>query len=165
ALQVVAENYSIYNDLPNKLKSDKEIVLLIMKLNDKFRYIPENLSADKEVALATIRDGSWWGFNYIKSDLREEIEKELDEIKKFSNGQIKLAELSDNLFLYDVYVNKIKKAVVNVLYNAFKDKVETEDVDIKHAMDKKIATVGKIIDDRCREAKAKKEKEIGDYEV
>ena len=73
--------------------------------------------------------------------------------------------MSDDLFLYDVYVNEIKKAVVNVLYNTFKDKVETEDVDIKHAMDKKIATVGKIIDDRCREAKAKKEKEIGDYEV
>ena len=89
ALQLVEQNYNVYEHLPDKLKSDKEIVLLCMKLNDEFPHIPENLRADKEIALATIRDGTWlWGFYDIKSDLREEIKKNLMKLKSFQMAKL-----------------------------------------------------------------------------
>jgi len=72
-----------------------------------------------------------------------DIAKQINIIKSFENGEIKLADIDDSILQNDYNMERIYKAISEKLYTAFADKIEKantseQEMKIKEMLDKKI---------------------------
>jgi len=79
----------------------------------------------------------------VKDSVFCDIAKQINIIKSFENGEIKLADIDDSILQNDYNMERIYKAISEKLYTAFADKIEKantseQEMKIKEMLDKKI---------------------------
>lgn len=169
----VMQNYFIKrNNKLNKAMSDP-LYLEQIFVNDKnlFQLIikDNNQLCDKDTYIRPeLYD------EFIKDPVFSNIAKQINTIKDFEKGNIKLSEIDGRIFQGDYNMNRICDAITDKLYTAFKEKLEQassqeEAIRIKELLDKKIEkTVAELAIRRELSLDPnldKTQKEIDNYEV
>ncbi len=137
-VEIAVSNNGLALEFAPKFNNDREIVVkAIRNTGFALQYASKEYRRDVEFVLLAEKNDKR-ALSFATKEAQNTIAKFRKQIEKFRNGEIKLNDVSESLFGYQLLVGELKEACVDMLYNKFKDKIKGSP-ELKKDLDKQIS--------------------------